>query len=167
MGQCQDPHSVSNPVPRLGVSHRAACTEPSKTLEPDSACCPSLSQSHPLPWEAYLAPQLHPRPQPSRQLSPASTLSPDPLGALTVLDDDFDKPDRAGPCLGKEFLQLLSGYKDKKHGGGGWMVGRDELRACSVPQGLAIKLGTGLNTATTTPHVTGNLRRPLSTSSQI
>lgn len=43
---------------------------------------------------------------------------PNPMGALTVLNDDFDEPDRASPCLGKEFLQLLCGYKNKKHGGG-------------------------------------------------
>lgn len=39
-------------------------------------------------------------------------------GALTVLNDDFDEPDRASPCLGEEFLQLFGGYKNKKHGEG-------------------------------------------------
>jgi hypothetical protein len=45
--------------------------------------------------------------------------------------------------------------------------GRDVFGACSVLQGLTAELGSRLNTPPTPTHVTGNLRWPVNTSSQI
>lgn len=50
-------------------------------------------------------------------MGPAPSQCPSPSGVLTILNDNFDKPNGASPSLGKEFLQLLGGYKNKKHGG--------------------------------------------------
>lgn len=87
---------------------------------------------------------------PEKQLGAAPSLRSRAWWTLTVLNDDFDEPDRASPCLGKEFLQLLRGYKNKEHGGvsrQSGQGGQGNVRGPPGLWGLVAKLRAGLNTA--------------------